>query len=116
MFPSRKFLFTAAAALVLHGCATPPPIMEAVGGSRSDGTITMAYEYSTLYHITAPAVNAAASRENAIKRCRAWGYNGAEPFGGPGVKKCVAGPAFACEKYRVTMEYQCTGAQLPSHK
>ncbi|EHN8740343.1 hypothetical protein RJO42_004733, partial [Enterobacter hormaechei] len=42
------------------------------------------------------------------QRCAAWGYSGAEPFGGS-TSVCSQPSSSGCMETMVTMEYQCTG-------
>lgn len=93
-------------ALIVSGCATHKTMVP-VSGSKADGIVKMAYEY-TPYE--SPIVNQEASRAQAAKRCQAWGYSDAEAFG-TSSKRCVLNYGFGCEKFRVTTEYQCTGNQ-----
>ncbi len=91
--------------LVLGGCATHKTMVP-ISGSKSDGIVKMAYEYS-LYE--SPVVNQEASRAQAAKRCQAWGYSDAEAFG-TATKQCLVNSGLGCEKFRVITEYQCTGS------
>ncbi|WP_258922620.1 YecR-like lipofamily protein [Klebsiella quasivariicola] len=44
----------------------------------------------------------------AKARCAAWGYSGAEPFGGF-TSQCSQPSSSGCMQTLVTIEYQCTG-------
>ena len=94
-----------AVCLVLTACAVPVKQMQAVGGSRADGTIKMSYEYGRFEQ---PQVNIGQGAAVAKGRCAAWGYTGAEPFGGQ-TKECVLYSNSTCERFKVITEYQCTG-------
>jgi hypothetical protein len=96
-------------ALFLVGCATPKQLV-ATGGSRADGTVKMSYEHSPF---EVPQVNGAQGIATAKQRCAAWGYSGAEPFGGT-TKKCVNNSSSGCNRWMVTFEYQCTGTPVAS--
>jgi YecR-like lipoprotein len=65
-------------ALLSSGCATVKTL-EATGGSRSDGTVELSYEYGSL---EAPQVQWEQGLVTARERCAAWGYSDAEAFGG----------------------------------
>src|SRR5271167_4026836 len=60
------------------GCAAQKQ-WETTGGSRADGTVTTAYEYTWL---ESPTVDNAQGVEAAAASCANWGYTTAEPFGG----------------------------------
>ena len=94
-----------ASPLALGGCATPMNYA-ATGGSRSDGTVKLAYQYGGFQQ---PVVDAKQGRELAKAKCSAWGYTGAEPFGGE-VRNCTAYNQYGCAQFLVTAEYQCLGA------
>ena len=96
---------------VLTACAVPVKQMDAIGGSRADGTIKMAYEYG---RFETPQVNAGQGAQVAKGRCIAWGYTGAEPFGGK-TTECASYSGSTCERFRVVVPYQCTG-NPPSSK
>jgi hypothetical protein len=100
-----KALFSALLALtVLAGCAVQSTLVP-TGGSRADGTVKLSYEYGALQ---IPKVDQAQGLVSARQRCAAWGYTGAEPFGGA-TQSCVSASMGSCNVYRVTIEYQCTG-------
>ncbi|WP_224016227.1 YecR family lipoprotein [Paraburkholderia tropica] len=90
----------------LAACAAPKELT-ATGGSKADGTVKMSYEYGVF---EVPEVNSAQGTGAATQRCVAWGYKEAEPFGGA-TKVCVDSSGGSCNRWRVTVEYQCTGAQ-----
>ena len=97
-FTSIVLIFGAA------GCATVKT-MEAVGGSRADGTVDLAYEYG-LFEV--PEVQTDAAYATARQRCAAWGYQGAEPFGGS-KNTCMQADMYgSCVRMRVTVTFQCT--------
>jgi hypothetical protein len=57
----------------------------ATGGSKSDGTVKLSYEFGLFQE---PVVNEQQGLELAKSKCAMWGYTGAEPFGG----NCVIAP------------------------
>jgi hypothetical protein len=102
-----RYRFVGAILLVgLSACAVvkvPVP----TGGSKADGVVRMAYEYGGF---EAPQVDLQAAASSAAQRCAAWGYTGAQPFGGA-MQQCEAANQYGCLRYLVTLTYQCTGSQ-----
>lgn len=101
----KKLIAITLCTLILSGCATKKELTP-IGGSKSDGTIKMAYEYSW---IESPTVDFNAAKALAAKKCIMWGYEGAESFGGQTstcLKKREGG---GCDLTKVTVEYQCFG-------
>lgn len=77
----RLTLLLALSLLIAAGCAKQvPKNWAATGGSRSDATVTLSYQYVPISEI--PVINDAEGLQTAIKRCQSWGYRDAEPFGG----------------------------------
>lgn len=87
---------------LLAGCATSKT-MQATGGSKSDGTVDMSYEFGPF---ESPQVDMSAAQRSATQRCQAWGYSDAESFGG-GLSQCVSPGGSMCNVTRVTQTYQC---------
>ena len=76
------------------------------GGSRSDATLTMTYEYGLFER---PEVQWRRGLESATRRCRAWGYNQAEFFD-RGTQTCISTDTNGnCTDWRVTITAQCIG-------
>ncbi len=101
----KTFLIFAAVA-IMGGCATTK-VPQPIGGSRADGIVKFAYEYGALEK---PQVVLEQVMSEAKKRCQAWGYSDAEPFGGTGFKECVAANAYGnCVRFRNILNYQCVG-------
>ncbi|MGP1518065.1 MAG: YecR family lipoprotein, partial [Ottowia sp.] len=94
-------------AVGVTACSSPPQSMKAIGGSRGDGIVKMAYRYTPLNR---PEISQSGSLAEAARRCRAWGYADAQAFS-ESEETCVRGPSFACDEYQVTLAYQCTGGQ-----
>ncbi len=92
-------------AVALSGCAvhkhwTP------TGGSKADGVVRLSYQVAEMEQ---PILNEDQAVMLATKRCKSWGYSGAEAFGGT-TSQCNAGGGFGgCSMRQVTKEYQCTG-------
>ncbi len=96
----------------LTGCGVRSvrmPEWQAIDGSHADGTVTLAYEQNFRSRLI-PRIGQ--DNEVAKTRCRVWGYNSAEAFGGS-TRSCVATPARAnakvpCLIWRFEKRYQCT--------
>lgn len=96
---------TVVIAILLAGCSTEK-VLEATGGSRSDGVVNLAFEYGWL---EVPHVNMGEALSTARNRCAAWGYTNAEVFGGS-QKRCLQSDMYGdCLRTQVTVAYQCTG-------
>jgi len=105
-------LATACALAGLVGCAAQQS-WYAVGGSRADGTVRLAFTASEFANANP---NPAQGVALATQRCRAWGYNAAEAFGGV-VRQCngTQGMFSGCGEYVYYAEYQClTQSDVPS--
>jgi hypothetical protein len=103
----KVFFAALCATAVLTGCAVQSTLVP-TGGSRADGTVRLSYDYGSFQ---IPKVDEAQGLNSAKARCAAWGYTGAEPFGGQ-TKSCVSPTLGGCNVFRVTVEYQCTGNPL----
>ncbi len=91
--------------LLLGSCAVQK-IPVPTGGSRSDGTVQMTYEYDLF---EAPQVDWVAAYAGARERCQLWDYGDAKPFGGA-VSYCAqVDSAGNCLRTVVSKTYQCTG-------
>lgn len=93
----------------LDGCRTKINIVPtAVDGSRADGTVTLAYEYGLFED---PVVDWDDAQKIAKKRCNAWDYKRAEPFGGV-QSICVVRNGYGnCMRQQVKNVYQCLELQ-----
>jgi len=89
---------------LLQGCSTPKSLV-AIGGSRADGIVTMAYNAKVQ---KIPPQVIAEGVGTATQRCKAWGYTGADPFQ-ESVKTCANWKGDRCLAWRITVDYQCTG-------
>lgn len=103
-------LLVIVATIVVSGCATTKT-WSATGGSRSDATVRLSYTYGPFEQ---PHASEQEALNLAATRCAAWGYKGAEAFGGAEQKCTAPGGLGACNQYEVTKEYQCTGTGNPS--
>ena len=94
-----------AASFVLAGCATQETLVP-TGGNRAGGTVNLSYEYGLFQK---PVVNMNQAAQSAAHTCAAWGYSGAQPFGGQ-INHCEEFNGYGnCLRMRVTVRYQCTG-------
>lgn len=100
----KSLLVVLASTLILSGCATKKQLVP-TGGSKSDGTVRMSYSYGMFEN---PVVDPSQGMTAAKARCAAWGYSGAEPFGGF-TSQCSQPSTSGCMQTLVTIEYQCTG-------
>ena len=100
-----KKVITLGVVLTLFGCASTPVDWSATGGSRSDGSVKLSYEYGLFGK---PEANDAQGLAVASERCQAWGYQSAEAFGGV-TTVCQSRGDYGCNSTLVTKEYQCLG-------
>lgn len=93
------------ALLALSGCTTQKH-WSATGGSRSDATVTLSYEVS---EFEKAQLSASEAISLAKRRCKSWGYRGAEAFGGS-TRSCAQFGGFnGCRTWIVSKEFQCSG-------
>lgn len=89
--------------ILLPGCATTK-VLQATGGSKSDGIIELSYQYGAFEK---PVVDWTQGMQTAAERCQAWGYGSADPFGGT-ISNCQAYDGYGgCNSWLVTVKYQC---------
>ena len=82
----------------------PPMVLVLVDGSKSEGTLTFAYEYDTYYH---GAVQWEKAQQDATERCKAWGFTSASFFGS-GLETCLETREYVgCVRARVVQKCQC---------
>lgn len=96
--------------LLLQGCAVQKQLVP-TGGSRADGTVKLAFDYGLFED---PKLDQQQGLIAARQRCAAWGYSDAASFGGS-TSQCTAPTRNGCNRWLVTIEYQCTGTP-PSSK
>jgi len=102
----KTYAIIVISALFLAGCATTKD-WSATGGSRSDGTVRLSYEFG---QFEKPELSEQQAVTLASQRCKTWGYTGAEAFGGQTRTCNLSSGAFGnCQRWLVTKEYQCTG-------
>lgn len=99
----KSLLLLLVISIVAMGCATPVTPVP-VGGSRADGTVTLAYEYGSFQR---PQVDWGSADWDAHQRCTAWGYSHAEMFAP--MQQCLNADVYGnCNRWRVNVTYQCT--------
>lgn len=102
----RKTVTVLIALFLVGGCAVTK-VPQPTGGSKSDGVVELSYEYGTFEK---PVVKWGEADRAARDRCSAWGYTDAERFGG-GTRECNNYSGGTCNRWLVTVSYQCTGGQ-----
>ena len=105
-------LLLAATFLCSAGCAKKvAKTWEAAGGSRADATVEVGYTYNPQNE--QPQTNEEQALQEARKRCQAWGYQEAEPFGliKSNCQQMVFQPfaGMVCVSMLVTKQFQCLG-------
>lgn len=105
----KKIILLASIGFFLAGCAAVPKEMIPVGGSKADGTVRMGYAYGAFEK---PIVDLEQAKILAGQKCKIWGYDGAEPFGGQ-QSSCGQTDGFGnCNLTNVTVEYQCIDGKV----
>lgn len=99
----KKIALALSALLLVGACATAKT-WQATGGSRSDGTVRLSYQFG-MFEAPQLTDDGAAL---AIERCKVWGYTGATAFGGV-TTQCTQTGESGCMLTLVTKEFQCTG-------
>ena len=101
----RSTAIVLAATVLLAGCTVNKTLVP-TGGSKSDGTVDLAYEFGAFEK---PVVDLSSAQAAAVQRCQAWGYTNAEAFGGE-KRQCMQFDGYGtCVRMNVTITYQCTG-------
>lgn len=99
---SRKIFLIFGVTLLLAACATQKDWV-ATGGSRSDATVELSYQYGGFEK---PVLSEGQAYSTASRRCEAWGYGGTEAFGGT-ISKCNGYNQYGCTAWIVTATFQC---------
>jgi hypothetical protein len=98
-------LASALLAMATTGCVVNK-VLEPTGGSKADGTVRMSY---TVGAFEQAKVDFGMAQSKAVSRCQAWGYEGAERFGGS-TSVCNMFDGYGgCNQSTITIEYQCIG-------
>jgi len=106
---SKSFLLRTgllAAVACLSACAVQKTMVP-TGGSRADGTVEMSYEVGEFEQAK---IDLAQAAKDAARRCQAWGYSDAEPFGGQKSQCQQRGGFGGCARTYVSMQFQCIGS------
>ena len=98
-----RSLYVPLLALLFAGCVAPTTSLSPSGGSRAAGVVDFSYEYSLLD----PEPNVNKGTDEALVRCKAWGYKGVLPFERK-TSQCNDRGAYGCNRWFVTYHYQCT--------
>ena len=98
------------AIMSILGCAVNKELLP-IGGSRSDGTITLGFTHGAM---RIPQVDMQQGLRTAQKSCAAWGYTGAEQFAQSTQQCAEFSRDIGCVRYSVAVQYQCTGAPSAS--
>jgi len=89
--------------VLIIASSSAPKNFAVTGGSRSDATLKLSYEYGLF---ETGVANEEQGRISAKKRCKSWGYDQAEPFD-QGLRSCIGRGSSGCVRWRVEWEYQC---------
>ena len=96
---------------ILAGCTKPVhKNWMSIGGSKSDATIKLAYTFDK--NSEKPIVQEQQAVDLAIRKCRTWGYDSAEAFGGYLSHCTQIGPVLGgigCVQMAVIKTFQCIG-------
>lgn len=90
--------------VVVCGCSSVPINWNAMDGSKSNGTVVLAYEYRPI--LDTPPSDDHEAILIANQKCQGWGYLGAEAFGGA-TKSCAELYNGDCVRVKVTKIFQC---------
>lgn len=101
----HKFYLVLALLFIVSGCSVHKNYY-ATGGSRGDGAIDMAYDFEMF---ETPLVSSDQAKEVATQKCKVWGYESADAFGGQ-VENCFARNGYGnCLRGQMVVKYQCAG-------
>lgn len=106
---NKLILVLAVAFALCAACAMQKPTHKnwvPIGGSKADATVKMAYTWEPFFE--KPIVQEQQAIELASQKCRTWGYERAEPFGGA-ISQCSAYNGGACIQMTAISEFQCVG-------
>jgi hypothetical protein len=100
----KQMIFIGLCSILMLSSCTAHKYLAISDGSKSDGTLTMMYEYGGFEK---PVVHWDEAKQSAISKCQSWGFKGAEFFD-VGTSVCVAYNQYGCVRWRVTYKCQCT--------
>ena len=89
--------------LIISSCAYQYPA--ALTGSKADGIITIAYEY-TSQNPDSWETEWEIANDSAKQKCKAWGYSNAIKFDLT-YRDCILYNWYGCLKWREFVDYQC---------
>ena len=97
---------------MLFACANTEKLeWAAVGGSKADGTVILGIDVPAIVGVRETTVewDPAQANSETDRRCRNWGYSGAEAFRGklPVQKTCYAQGISPCWSKSYRINYQC---------
>ncbi len=99
----KTLSFLIAIFILTTGCETTK-YLSVLNGSKSDGTLVMAYEYGGFQK---PIVQWNDANARADQYCKSWGYKGHQWFDPQYI--CIWKDAYGnCTTYRVIYRCQCT--------
>ena len=98
----KRIALSIALLAAIAGCAVQKDWV-AIGGSKADGVVRLAYDDLPGQVVQVSETQAV---QTAARRCKSWGYSSAEAFGGV-TSQCVDGAR--CKTKQIIKEYQCTG-------
>lgn len=96
-------LLTALLILTLSACAVVK-VPVATGGSKSDGIVTMSYQYGSM---EIPEIDWVAVDASALTSCKSWNYTKATAFGGSTSRCTSYSINYGCTTTQVDIKYQC---------
>lgn len=90
--------------MIIPACSVNKKL-EPMGGSRSDGTVTMGFDYSAFNE---PIWNLSEGETQAKGICKGWGYDSAQSFG-DAKQQCISRDGNGvCMRWRIFANFQCT--------
>ena len=98
-----QLAFVILCALFLFGCTVQKDFVP-ITGNRAGGTVKMGFTYDLFER---PQVDGYQAGAAATQACRAWGYQGAQPFGAV-MQQCVHATSSGCDRWMVSADFQCT--------
>ena len=103
----KKMFVAGLTIMLLAGCSVKKDMIP-MGGSKADGTVRMGY---TVGQFEKPVIDINQAATLAAQKCKTWGYEGAEAFGGQ-TSHCAQTDGWGtCVLANVSVEYQCTGGK-----
>ena len=104
---ARSGVFLLVLSVLLSGCSVKKEMIP-LGGSKADGTVKMGYEVG---EFEKPIIDPNQAATLAAQKCKVWGYEGAEAFGGQMTTCVQPGGMSGCVRSNVTVDFQCVGGK-----